>query len=1277
MNRSPRAFVRQLGTLKRRPRIIKPRVSRYFAHRFPIAFERAPRLALTALLFLNGIHAAFAETADGAIDATSTPASAQPAASSQPTGAARAEEQQLDALYAAYWHDWLRLNPQEALAEGVTDAESQFDDSLEDAWLADMRATLHHYQSELARFDPSPLPREARISYQMLKYEIDQALSYYGSDLYVTARMLPINQFVGQHTAFALDQSGSGSYNFKTVADYDHALERADSFARWANDAIARLKEGVAQGVVLPRVVVERVLPQLQNYINVPAQQSEFWNPIANMPADFSAADRARLTKAYARKITTVIEPAFRKLHAYLGTDYLSHANAMPGLGALPNGAALYAYDVKANTTTAMSAEQIHALGLSEVQRITGELDKVRQTVHFQGTLPEFLASVRSDPAQHFQSPDEVIPAYRAALQRILPKLPTLFDVMPRAAFEIRALPDSAKKYQGNGNYQQAAADGSRPGILWINVYAPGIKDKFIVTTTTLHETYPGHHFQTSLAAEIKDLPAFRRLTFFNAYGEGWALYCESLGKELGLYDDPWQYYGHLMNEMLRANRLVIDTGIHAMGWTTEQGIAWMMDHSSMDHAQAAAEVERYVAYPAQALSYKAGQLEIRRLRTKAEQALGTHFDVRQFHDQILLGGSMPLTVLADKVDDWIAQAQAQAQSQPQANAEPHAQAQPQANAEPHAHAQAQPQVKGQPQQAPTQSQRFVTFMNDIYERNLEESPILAASFNSKQGYDRWDDLSPAAERERIKRIRADMARAKSTFDYSQLDERTQLQYRVFMGEDRLLLDRYRWRDHFYPMNQITGLQLDVPDVLTHQNSIADRSDAEAYIRHINGVKVLFEQFTAQIRARQAKGFFMPKLVYPLLIEQCRGIISGAPYDSGPDNLIWADFQHKLEATDLPESDKQALLATARSALLDSMQPAYQGLIALLQDQEAKTPITGGVWQAPDGDAFYAFLVRQFTTTDITPQQIHELGLREVARVHGEMQAVLDRVGFKGSVREFMAQAKADPKFYYANTDEGRQAFLERARGIVAAMRAKITDDFIAPPALTLRVERPEAYREASLPAGDYEPGSPDGKVPGTIYLNLSDMNKMPTYELEDLLYHEGIPGHHMQFSTILVDPAIPQLRKVNAWWQDTAFVEGWALYAEKLAKDMGFYQDPYADFGRLSGELWRACRLVVDSGIHYKHWTREQAIKYLDDNTPRSDSAREVDRYIAVPGQATSFMVGMQTFLDEREHARSVLGPAFDIRGFHDAALRNGFVPLWAMKESVASWIAEQQHTH
>jgi len=564
------------------------------------------------------------------------------------------EQQRLESLYAAYWRDWLALNPEEALSEGVTLYEAKFDDSLEDAWLGEMRAMLRHYDRALRSFDPAPLSADARVSYSMLRYEIDSARALYDGDLYATARLLPINQFVGQHTAFALDQAGSGSYPFKTVADYDHALRRADSFARWADEAIGRMREGIARGVVLPRVVVERVLPQLRNDFGLAPERTEFWRPIAQFPANFSAADRARLTRAYALKIGGVIEPALERLHDFLAREYLPHANAIPGLGALPNGSALYAYEIRANTTTDMTPQAIHALGLREVQRISAELDEVRREVAYPGTLPEFFAFVRANVSLHFQSPEEVVPAYENALQRILPTLPRVFDVMPKARFEIRALPESAKQYQGNGNYQQAAADGSRPGILWMNIYAPGVRDKFIVMTTTLHETYPGHHFQTSLAEEIPALPAFRRLTFFNAYGEGWALYCESLGKELGLYDDPWQYYGHLVNEMLRANRLVIDTGIHAMGWTTEQGIAWMTAHSSMDEPQAAAEVERYVAYPAQAVSYKIGQLEIARLRNEAMRELGANFDLRQFHDQVLLGGSMPLVVLDAKIERWI-----------------------------------------------------------------------------------------------------------------------------------------------------------------------------------------------------------------------------------------------------------------------------------------------------------------------------------------------------------------------------------------------------------------------------------------------------------------------------------------------------------------------------------------------------------------------------------------------------------------------------------------------
>jgi uncharacterized protein (DUF885 family) len=302
-----------------------------------------------------------------------------------------------------------------------------------------------------------------------------------------------------------------------------------------------------------------------------------------------------------------------------------------------------------------MTPAAIHALGIAKVREISAQLAAIQATVKFKGALPQFFAHVRDDPGQHFARPGDVLPAFQAARERIIPHLPDFFGVLPKAAYEVRALPDSYRQSRDNGYYAQAAADGSRPGVLWINIYAPGVQDKFNLMTISLHEGLPGHHFQTSIATERQDLPSLRRFDFTNAYVEGWGLYAESLGQEMGFYADPWQAYGHLNYAILRANRLVVDTGIHEMGWSIAQGVRWMTDHSSMTEAQAAAEVERYAAYPGQALSYKLGELKILELRDRARQRLGARFDIKAFHDQILTGGSMPLAILEQKVDRWLA----------------------------------------------------------------------------------------------------------------------------------------------------------------------------------------------------------------------------------------------------------------------------------------------------------------------------------------------------------------------------------------------------------------------------------------------------------------------------------------------------------------------------------------------------------------------------------------------------------------------------------------------
>ncbi len=575
------------------------------------------------------------------------------------------------------------------------------------------------------------------------------------------------------------------------------------------------------------------------------------------------------------------------------------------------------------------------------------------------------------------------------------------------------------------------------------------------------------------------------------------------------------------------------------------------------------------------------------------------------------------------------------------------------------------------------ESQRFNEFLESVYKRNLRASPQLATESGSRLGDDRWDDTSEAALLAETQRVRAEMKSAERRFDYAKLDPASQLQYRVFLDEHRLLLERHRWRRHFYALNQIVGLHIDVPATLAGNQPVDDARDARAYIRRIRAVKTAFRDLVKHMQWQAAAGITMPKSVYPLLIEGARNVISGAPFGvadpATTPSPIWADFNRRVAALDLPEAQKARLRAQAREALLRDLQPAYEGLIRLLEEHAGRTPIDGGVWQLPDGDAFYAFLVRQFTTTHMTPAEVHAMGLAEVVRSQNEIAALLTRLGFKGTVREFMAKMKADPNNFVSDDESGRGLYLERARNIVGAVQAKVTTAFDAPAPLPLRVARIEAYKEASAPPGFYEAGSTDGSRPGTVYLNLSNMHAMPLNELEDLLYHEGVPGHHMQISTIAVDQGIPRLRKVNQWWQDSAFVEGWGLYAERLAKDLGFYQDGYSEFGLLSGELWRATRLVVDSGLHFKHWSRAQAIEYLNENTPSPEETniRAVDRYLAVPGQATSFMVGMRQFVAERERAKVALGDRFDLREYHRVALDSGYIPLWALDEKVSAWIA------
>lgn len=574
---------------------------------------------------------------------------------------------------------------------------------------------------------------------------------------------------------------------------------------------------------------------------------------------------------------------------------------------------------------------------------------------------------------------------------------------------------------------------------------------------------------------------------------------------------------------------------------------------------------------------------------------------------------------------------------------------------------------------------QFLAFLDGAYARQLQANPSMATEHGDATGNDRWESLTEAAAAAEAVAARAELATLHREFREAPLGMRGHLQYRAFEASQELLLQRYRWRNHLYPLNQIVGAPIDIPQVLGSQ-PVTNLAEAESWLRRASGASGYLAGLEERLRLQAAAGVYFPKSVYPILIDQARGLRDGIPENAAAEanwkSPMMASFQDKVTKLAVPEETKAALLTRARSALVNDVRPAYSRVIALLEQHAARTPITGGVWQLPQGDELYRFLVRQFTTTRMTPDDVHQLGLREVARTHREMQAIMQQVGFKGDVIAFMKQAKADPQFYMNDDAAGRAAYLAKARGIVAAMQAKLPEAFAKPPPLPLEILPTPDYRAAGAPSGFYTSGTADGSRAGVVYVNLTDLRTRPLYDLESLLYHESVPGHHLQIASILVDPEIPQLRKVERYWENSAFVEGWALYAERLGKEMGFYQDPYSDFGRLAAELWRASRLVVDSGLHYKRWTREQAIAWLDENTPSPHVTNEgaVDRYLAVPGQATSFMVGMQHFLSVREEARARLGTRFDLKRFHTAVLENGFVPLWAVTESVNGWVATEE---
>ncbi len=549
-----------------------------------------------------------------------------------------------------YFERGLELNPASATEIG----DYRYNDRLAISIGAEYREARHllneEFQRRISEIDREQLEGQDLLSYDMFKLDREIAIE---GEAY-PGHLQPMNQFRSMTSSFVQLGSGSGMHPFETVKDYDDFLSRTDDFVAYIDQSIANMKEGMQQGVVQPRILMQKLVPQVASQIVDDPLESGFYAPIENMPADFNDEDRARLTAAYADTIATKIVPTFERLNNFLGDEYVAAARESVGMVGLPGGDDWYAYLVRRTTTTNLTPDEIHQIGLGEVERIHGEMRGVMEEVGFDGSLEEFFEFVYADPQFFYDEPEQLIQAYRDMSADVAARAENLFSTFPITAFEVRRVEPFREASASKGSYQSGTPDGARPGIFYANAYNVGVRPKWDMQSLFLHEAIPGHHYQIALQQEATYLPRFRRFGGYTAYVEGWGLYAETLGKELGLYQDPYDYFGALNAQLWRSIRLVVDTGLHAKGWSRQDVLDFMYANSAVSETRAVSEAERFMAIPSQALAYKIGQLKIREIRDNAEARLGDKFDVQAFHTEILKDGSLPLSMLESKLSRWV-----------------------------------------------------------------------------------------------------------------------------------------------------------------------------------------------------------------------------------------------------------------------------------------------------------------------------------------------------------------------------------------------------------------------------------------------------------------------------------------------------------------------------------------------------------------------------------------------------------------------------------------------
>ena len=564
-------------------------------------------------------------------------------------------------------------------------------------------------------------------------------------------------------------------------------------------------------------------------------------------------------------------------------------------------------------------------------------------------------------------------------------------------------------------------------------------------------------------------------------------------------------------------------------------------------------------------------------------------------------------------------------------------------------------------------------FFESVFQDRVLDSPEFQASLGYKSNYDQWDDITWIKSRQVASRAKDDLVFMEKNIDFDKLDESTKVSYRLMEKQLRRTVERDSFIFHNYPITHRGGKHSSIPSFLINYHKVDEERDIKDYIGRLRNIEPLMDDLIEQLRLRQDVDKLAPSFVYPQAIKTAQNVISGYPFEEvKKQNVIFEDFMKKLNSLDIPDAEKLRYQSEAEAVLVTLVNASYRKLIAFLEQQATLADNNHGVWKFEDGSDYYQFVLDGYTTLGLTAEEVHEIGLSEVARIHEEIYGIMEQVEFDGSLKEFFDFMREDPQFYYPQGPEGRKMYIDQVQVVVDTLSARIEELFFGLPSIPLEVRAVEAYREASAGIAFYQRGQADGSRPGIYYANLYNMKDMPIYKLENLAYHEAIPGHHMQISIALEVQDMPSFRKYGGY---SVYSEGWALYSETLPKEIGLYKDPYSDFGRLSGELWRACRLVVDTGVHHYKWTREEGIDYYMNNTanPEGDCIGMVERHIVWPGQAVSYKIGMIEMQKLRKYAEEKLGSKFSLQAFHDVVLKNGAVTMDVLNDIVKMWVDNQ----